>query len=291
MLLTTQIEEGAATSAAATSVPWWSFTKTVLAIAALRLAEQGKLSLETAAPQGPFTLRQLLGHKAGVAEYGQYKSYHDAVTAGGLPWSHQKLLQETEATRLRFEPGTGWAYSNIGYLYVRQIIEDVTGTDLAQALRTLVLHPLELPTARLATVPQDLIDVEMGDATGYHPGWVYHGLLVGPLQEAGLLLYRLMMGNLLPPELMAAMQQRHALGPLMAGRPWTSPGYALGLMIGQVEGGATVCGHSGGGPGSAISVYFSRDSGRPLVGAAFATGTDVLKVDTEATRIAVTAAP
>ena len=32
----------------------------------------------------------------------------------------------------------------------------------------------------------------MGSAEGYHPGWVYHGLLVGPVEDAALLLDRLL---------------------------------------------------------------------------------------------------
>ena len=36
----------------------------------------------------------------------------------------------------------------------------------------------------------------------YHPGWVYHGLLVGPLREAAVLLDRLMTGTLLSPDLL-----------------------------------------------------------------------------------------
>ncbi len=45
--------------------PWWSFTKTVLAVAAMRLVEAGKLQLDTPRPHKPYTLRQLLTHRAG----------------------------------------------------------------------------------------------------------------------------------------------------------------------------------------------------------------------------------
>jgi CubicO group peptidase (beta-lactamase class C family) len=51
-------------------VPWWSFTKTVLAVAALRLVERGVLSLDEKIAGEPFTLAHLLRHEAGFPDYG-----------------------------------------------------------------------------------------------------------------------------------------------------------------------------------------------------------------------------
>lgn len=45
------------TSGLSAAVPWWSFTKTVLAIAALRLVEDGSLVLDGPIPGAAFTLR------------------------------------------------------------------------------------------------------------------------------------------------------------------------------------------------------------------------------------------
>src|SRR5258708_10761012 len=58
------------TPGAERSVPWWSFTKTVIAAAALALVRDGKLGLDEAVPGRPFTLRQLLQHRAGLTTYG-----------------------------------------------------------------------------------------------------------------------------------------------------------------------------------------------------------------------------
>ena len=51
-------------------LPWWSFGKTVLAAMAFKLAEQGRLDLDTPLAGKPFTIRQLLAHHAGVRDYG-----------------------------------------------------------------------------------------------------------------------------------------------------------------------------------------------------------------------------
>ncbi|SEM84765.1 Beta-lactamase [Nitrosospira multiformis] len=266
------------------AVPWWSFTKTVIATAALVLVRDKLLALDQTLENQLFTLRQLLRHEAGLADYGQLPDYHLAVERGDAPWSDEEMLERTEAKRLRYLPGSSWAYSNIGYLYVRRLIEHRTGEDLEVALQRLVLRPLELNHVRLAKSHQDLIDVEMGVANTYDPRWVYHGLLVGPLHEAALLLDRLMAGSLLPEDLLGDMLERRSLGGSIAGRPWVSPGYGLGIMVGTTEDETSIAGHTGGGPGSFIAVYRNIASPLSPCCAAFSTGGEVGNVEREAIR-------
>ncbi|RDI56776.1 serine hydrolase domain-containing protein [Microvirga subterranea] len=252
-------------------VPWWSFTKTVLAAAALVLVRDGSLALEEPLPGRSYTLRHLLQHRSGVANYGGVAAYHEAVARGDEPWPVRILLERTQAERLRYPPGEGWDYSNIGYLFVRQLVEEATGEPLDAALRRLVLAPLGIRTARIASAPADLDQVPMGDATGYHPGWVYHGLMVGSVEEAALLLDRLLKGGFLPDHLLADMRSVHALPGPIADRQWVRPGYGLGLMSGEVASGQVVEGHTGGGPGSTIAVYRTASGMKPRTAAYFAT--------------------
>ena len=105
-------------------VPWWSFTKTVIAAAALALVRDARLQLDRPLPNRPFTLRQLLAHRAGVTNYGGLAAYGEAVERGDEPWPISVLLERAHAARLRYPPGQGWAYSNIGYLFVRELIEE-----------------------------------------------------------------------------------------------------------------------------------------------------------------------
>ena len=237
------------------TVPWWSFTKTVLAAAALSLVRDGLIGLDEGVPEGPFTLRQLLRHEAGLADYSELADYHTAVARHETPWSAAEMLQRLDATRLRYAPGDGWRYSNVGYLFIARLIARVTGLRLEEALTQRVFAPLGLSRIRLATTRTDLAYVNMGAASTYDPGWVYHGLLVGPLVEAALCLDRLLDGHLLPQSLLREMQTVRTLGGPIAGRPWVVPGYGLGLMQGTVESGLTLSGHTGVGPGSIIAVY------------------------------------
>jgi hypothetical protein len=45
--------------------------------------------------------------------------------------------------------------------------------------------------------------------SSYHSAWVYHGLLVGPLREAPVLLDRLLSGALLASDLLGQMLDGH----------------------------------------------------------------------------------
>lgn len=110
----------------------------------------------------------------------------------------------------------------------------------------------------------------MGNIRNYHPGWVYHGLVVGPLTEAVVALRELMTGSLLPDHLLAEMLKIRTLGGPIAGRPWKSPGYGLGVMAGGTDNKLSVVGHTGGCPGSVIAVYHTKEP-VPTTCAAFAT--------------------
>jgi CubicO group peptidase (beta-lactamase class C family) len=270
------VERGARVAAAAEDapvVPWWSFSKTVLAATALTLVRDNAVALDQQVDGAPYTLRQLLQHTAGFGDYGDVADYHAAVARGDEPWSADELLDRSHAEDLRYAPGAGWRYSNIGYLKVRQLIERTTRMPLDTVFNRAVFEPLGIRDTKVARARADLLAVTMGEAAGYHPGWVYHGLLVGPLHVAAQLLDRLLGGALLPAELLRAMQSARPVGSAIAGRPWVVPGYGLGLMV-DLAGSDGPTGHTGAGPGSTIAVYRRERSGAPIVIGAFAYGDD-----------------
>ena len=247
-------------------VPWWSFTKTILATAALVLVNEGKLALDVPLKGRRYTLRQLLQHRSGLSDYGALKAYREAVERGDPPWSVGELLQRVSVLRT-FEPEARWFYSNIGYLHVRQLIEDTAGEPIGTAAARLVFAQLCVGGASFATEPEHLVVTRWGNARNYHPGWVYHGLAIGPPAAAALILARLMDGELLPSELMGAMQDAFPLDVTIEGRPWRAPGYGLGLMIDRANGKTSFVGHSGQDTSSTAAVYHFP-SRRPVVTAA-----------------------
>jgi D-alanyl-D-alanine carboxypeptidase len=271
-------------------VPWWSFTKTALATAALQLVDRGYLDLDDEIDDRPYTLRHLLQHRAGVPNYGDLASYHDAVARSEKPWNVTQMLNRVGADHLDYEPGRGWNYSNVGYYFVRQKIEQVTSQDIGSALRHLVFDPLELASVRLVPTAEDFAGTAWGKRGRYDPGWVYHGLLASTPGDAVRFLHKLMSGDVLRPDLLAEAITPYPVGGPLADRPWRRGGYGLGLMIGESSAG-TAIGHSGAGPGSVAAVYHFPDRALPCTVAVFAQGeerpSDIGLVEQEAVRLAL----
>jgi D-alanyl-D-alanine carboxypeptidase len=273
-------------------VPWWSFTKTALATAALQLVDRGYLDLDGQIDDRLCTLRQLLQHRAGVPNYSDLASYHDAVAHGEKPWGVARMLNQVGDNHLDYEPGCGWNYSNVGYYLVRQKIEQVTSQDIGSALRQLVFDPLGLASVRLAATVEEFARTAWGNRGRYDPGWVYHGLLAGTPGDAVRFLHKLISGEVLRPDLLAEAMKPHPVGGPWADRPWRKGGYGLGLMIGESSAG-TAIGHSGAGPGSVAAVYHFPDLALPCTVAVFAQGEDRPSdqglVEQEAVRLAACA--
>jgi CubicO group peptidase (beta-lactamase class C family) len=285
-------EDGATgTSGAATALfPWWSFTKTALAIAALRLAEQGRLQLDDPRPGKPFTLRQLLTHRSGLPDYGRIPAYREAVARREDAWDRAHLLEVADADRLLFEPGAGWAYSNIGYLFVGDAIVQGSGLPLAEALRALVLDPIGLMETRLATKRADFREIFWPFLRGYDPRWAYHGCLIGPPAEAAQLLHALFEGALLPPGVVASMVERFTpLGDAPPGHPGTEVGCGMGLMLGNMGAAGRAFGHAGAGPGCVNVVGHFPDLKPGITVAVFTHGEDDGRAQWEAISIALEA--
>ena len=278
--------EGVVDYAHQSCVPWWSFTKTALATAALQLVAQERFRLDDSFDGRPFTLRQLLQHRAGVPDYGGLPSYHAAIQRGEKPWDVGQLLDRVGADRLDFEPGHGWRYSNVGYFFIRRKIEETTGHDIGSALRHLVFDALGLESVHVVTTASDLANTAWDNLGGYDPGWVYHGLLAGTANDAVRFLHKLMLGDVLPRQLLIEMTTCVPLGGPLPGRPWERTGYGLGLMIGQMASAGATFGHSGAGPGSVSAVYHFTGLTTPRTVAAFAQADDEGVAEYEVARLA-----
>ena len=246
-------------------VPWWSFSKTVLAAAVLVFVDRRTLDLDAPIAGAPYTLRHLLQHTSGLPDYGPNPEYHRAVAAGESPWTVDELLRRVNASTLLFVPGARFSYSNIGYLFVRQIIERAADADLNGALKALVFDPMGIEGVFVASAPRDLDAIVWKNSQLYDPRWVYHGCVVGSLSGAATCLHRLMHGGLLAPATKSAM---------LAPRSYDTDvnvaedfGYGLGLMIEPAHPGERLAGHAGSGPGSTITVFSALNRRRTFAAA------------------------
>ena len=265
--------------------PWWSITKTVLAAAVLGLVDSGRLSLGNLYRDRPYTIRQLLQHTAGLNTYGG-PPYRAAVNAGDPVWPVAEVLARVKADRLIFDPGEGWAYSNVGYFFVRQLIEETVDMEINEALRVLVFEPMGIHRTRIANTPDDMAQT-LGQSK-----WLRSKVgLSWPPDWSSIRCRRLspsaFSAQFLSKDAASAMKSAHALGGAITGRPWKKTGYGLGLMIGEMERAGLAYGHSGVGHDSVSSLYcFPELPDSPVV-AVFGQGTDEGRPEFEALKLAL----
>lgn len=137
------IEEGAKANAD-TAFPLASVTKQFTAYAVLKLAEQGKLSLDapitTYLPELGYddvSVRQLMNQTGGVpgASLSAYGNFSTGSTAGLLEMykAHDQLVAK---------PGTRWSYQNSNYFLLDAIVQRVSLQSLAAYLRDEVFASL-----------------------------------------------------------------------------------------------------------------------------------------------------
>lgn len=156
-----------------------SISKAITALAALRLVQQQRLTLDgdvnvqlrgwklPTPPGEHVTLRELLSHKAGTTVHG-FPGYAsgvvvpsvDDVLAGRVPANTKPVVVDTK-------PGTIWRYSGGGYTVIQKLIGDVTGRPFAHVLRDEVLHPAGMMRSIFA---QPLDAVSLTTAAWPHDG-------------------------------------------------------------------------------------------------------------------------
>lgn len=131
-----------------------SVSKQFTAAAVLRLAEQGRLSLDdsirTHLPLLPpawsgIRVRHLLNHTAGIPDI-QQQWFQDGINEAAL--TPDSVIGLVRREPLQFAPGTQWRYSNIGYTVLGKLIERLTGEPYARHIQSTLLQPLGLHATR-----------------------------------------------------------------------------------------------------------------------------------------------
>jgi CubicO group peptidase (beta-lactamase class C family) len=121
-----------------------SLTKQFTAALIAELAQQGRIDLDaTLSAYLPnyrrdvadaVTIRQLLGHSAGVPDFVHRSDIMQIVKEQATP---KEVLSKYCNGALEFTPGKQFKYSNCGYLILGALYEQVTGETYAEGLRRL----------------------------------------------------------------------------------------------------------------------------------------------------------
>jgi D-alanyl-D-alanine carboxypeptidase len=135
-----------------------SITKQFTAALIMKLQEQGQLhvddSISAYLPDYKFpsaiTLRMLLTHTSGLANYTTFTQYPSWATNGV---SEATVLSAVSQASLLFPPGTQWSYSNSNYFVLGVIIEKLSGHSYAANLEQYLFQPLGLTNTYFSLPP------------------------------------------------------------------------------------------------------------------------------------------
>ncbi|WP_375477173.1 serine hydrolase domain-containing protein [uncultured Nostoc sp.] len=136
-----------------------SMSKTFVAVVVLKLVEQRKIELDRAIAtylprditphivnSDKITVRQLLNHTSGVAEYLETKAFLQATAkrSRSQPWTAREAIRYMYQEQPQANPGEKFIYTDCNYILLELIVENVTRGTLAQAIRSQILKPLGL---------------------------------------------------------------------------------------------------------------------------------------------------
>lgn len=237
----------------------YSVTKSVISAAVLLLAGEGAVSLHT--PVGvalgddrfDATPAQLLTHVGGIPDYGPLPAYHAAVYAHpSQPWTDELMIEQVLAAAPDLTPGRKWAYSNLGYLLLRRVLDSHGGlSSLLPALGFTAASVAADLSGFDHAVPA--VSTKIGDGLHdvrgrYHPAWVAHRTLVTNVRGLHRFWSR-PLGAFADPATLVPVA-RNGFG-------FDQVSWGLGVMVltDQQSPLGTVVGHGGGGPGYTAAMF------------------------------------
>lgn len=229
-----------------------SITKQFACASIFLLAEEDKLGVrDRVAKYYPhltraqdISLYDLMTHTSGYTDYYPLDFLDRRMKR---PIGLDELLKDYAGTKLDFEPGSRWSYSNTGYILLGGVVEKVSGQPFGQFVEQRILKPLKMTRSSLE--PSGLSDVAHGHTSVMlgppeavpleAAGWLHAagGLFctAGDLSHWGLALAD---GGVLKPESLKLMTTPRTL---TNGR---ATDYGCGLTVTR-QGGEAVWGHSG----------------------------------------------
>ena len=246
-----------------------SIAKLFTAVAVAQLVERHRLAFDDTigkyltgfapAVADKVTIGDLLDMTSGLGDVALGRPDPPTTLAG--------MMQPIKAEPLQSQPGTGFLYSNDGYITLGAIIQSVTGQSYDDYVTEHVLKPAGMAHTSLAIyTPTDVTGMAHGYAlTGTPPTWQDVSTMPelanpsgGAYSTAGDLLafaHALTDHRLLSPHMTATVLVPRVSSPQLGGPPVDM--YTFGFSYQQLTGGPVFVGHNGGTPGYAgqLDVY------------------------------------
>ncbi|ENQ3112664.1 beta-lactamase family protein [Bacillus cereus] len=243
-----------------------STTKTFIATVLLQLAGENRLNLDDSIEKwlpgviqgngydaNQITIRQILNHTSGIAEYLRSKDY-DIMDTKKL-YTAEELVKMGISLPPDFAPGKGWSYSNTGYVILGILIEKITGNSYAEEVENRIVEPLELSNTFLpgnsTVIPgtnhargYERYDEEseLKDVTYSYPG-SSDGDMISTADDLNKFFSYLLSGKLLKEQQLKQMLTTVPTGTEVI------DGYGLGIYETKLPNGVSIWGHAGASPG------------------------------------------
>jgi len=234
-----------------------SMGKMFTAVAIAQLAEQGKLSYDDLIGKylgadwiqpevgEKVKISHLLSHTSGIAEYLDDEFYKFAEP--GTHWTLEDRKPIVKEKSLTFEPGTRWAYCNIGFILLAAIIEKVTGRNYSDYLKEHIFNPEDMDNTFDSYRKKTLSNL----ALGYDKA-----------QEEGTVDDLLNFAEALRSDLLISSESKELL---MSAKPrLSSKNYGYGFWIENSRFGRVV-GHGGVAPGVSSNFRMFVDRGYTMI--------------------------
>ncbi|MGW6598411.1 serine hydrolase domain-containing protein [Streptomyces sp. NPDC055036] len=173
---------------ARTPVPVASLSKSMTALAVMRLVEAGRVDLDQPAHRylpeftmadrraGEITVRQLLTQTSGMAD----SAYPDLRRA--QPGTLKEAVAAMREAHLAADPGTRFSYHNPNYFVAARLVEVVGGRPFADYLAAEIFRPLRMTRTTSVDTTDDMPDGARGYVRAYgsvfsrpHPRWFTAG--------------------------------------------------------------------------------------------------------------------
>ncbi len=133
-----------------------STTKFLTAAAVLHMVGKGLIDLDEdinnklkdwKIPDNEFTehekvtLRRLLSHRSGLNRPNGGFSFEGSVSPSVIQVLKGESPAENDPAAVGFVPGSNWNYSNIGFVVIQKLLQDVTGEKYADIMQKTVFNP------------------------------------------------------------------------------------------------------------------------------------------------------
>lgn len=135
-----------------------SNTKSMVVTVILQLEEEGKLSIDDTLYKyitpvqhvsNGITLKQLMNHRSGVYSFTNHTDFGNEVNTNEYKFWHPDSVLTHFLKAPNFAPGTGFKYSNTGYILLGKVIEAIENKAFNQVLRDRIFDPLNLDSIYL----------------------------------------------------------------------------------------------------------------------------------------------